>query len=246
MPTTFVELVADNYKVSIRKIGDYEAKRSLYVLLPIIAKQYGGRETLEGHLLKECTKLIVDRFSFLGVEEVQEAYRQWAAGEFKLKGGEMYGGVFTVRQLGMVLAAYNENRKKVVGELLRLSEKQIERNQEEARAERLRQKFEKEFPQMLMNAKTKITDWQEIPDYWYQAALKRGFFQLDRTEALEIFKEAEQLHTIGRWKGKPRKVFKESTIIRPKRNFNAEIQVIARKLTVFRKIINNPDLKIAV
>lgn len=216
--------------------------------LEYIAKNYGARKEVEKDTLKELSKFILEKFGFLALEEIRKAYQMWASEEIKVEGAEVYGGVFNVRQIGKVLAAYNEKRKTVLGNYLRIVQEEIEKSRQEERERQMKEKFEVEFPTIVMRAKETITDWREVPAYFYDSIQKRWGIQFEPGEAKQIFEDAKQLAEIEIKKGKDESIegglkARFEAIDREKA-FEEIAKTIARKITVFRKIIKNPDFQV--
>lgn len=215
-----------------------EAYKAINVMLPTIAQLYGQRNEVGDLIWKECTRLVYEKFPFLSVIELKEAYRQWSTGEIEVKGAEMYGGEFNVGQLGKILGAYCDRRKKVLGAFLRAKEDIQDQQRLNEKKEIMQRAFDDAFPGMIEKAKSEITDWRDVPAFWYDSALKRGMITFDQGEALQIFEDAKELEKIERIGEQEEKaatladVFKQTEVDPANR-----AKVIARKLTVFRKLI---------
>lgn len=245
----FVKFVAVCHKRQMRLDPINSMARLMAVEIEYIAKNYGARVEIGKASLTEFSKFVLEKFGYLAVEEIRKAYQMWASEEIKVEGGEIYGGSFNVRQIGKVLAAYNEVRKKVLGNYLRLTQDEIEQREQEAKATAMKEKFEAEFPSIVLKAKEKISDWREVPEYFYEAIKKRWGIPFENGEAKVIFEDAKELAIIeikldesesftgglkARFEAKERE-----------KNFDEIAKVIARKLTVFRKVIKNPNFQIA-
>lgn len=213
-----------------------------------IAKNYGARQEIEKDTLKEITKFIVEHFGFLALDEIRRAYQMWASEQIKVEGGEIYGGVFNVRQIGKVLAAYNEKRKVVLGNYLRIAQEEKEQAARLEKERWMKEKFEAEFPGILMKAKKTITDWREVPEYFYDSIQKRWGIEFEPGEAQKIFEDAKEIArleiagTLADSFGGGLKARFEA--LEREKSFEEIAKVIARKITVFRKIIKNSTFKV--
>lgn len=216
--------------------------------IEFVCKNYGARTEVTKDLAKECIKFIFEKFGYLAVDEIRKAYRMWASEEIKVEGGEIYGGSFNVRQIGKVLAAYNEKRKVVLGNYLRIAQEEKERIEQERRYQEMKARFEVEFPARLMKAKEAITDWREVPEYFYDSIQKRWGIKFEPGEAQEIFEDAKEIAhleiagTLADSFGGGLKARFEA--MEREKSFEEIAKVIARKIAVFRKIIKNPAFRV--
>lgn len=234
MKQDFAALVIAGYGKQIRHTE--QAAGQIFIELGQVVKLYGGRSEIDPEVLKEATKNIIDNFGFISVAEIREAYRQWANGETKVKGAEMYGGEFNAAQVGKIISAYCDRRKKVLGAYLREKEEQLEQEQREEKKRIMQEAFDKEFPRMIDRAREEITDWREVPEYWYSAAMKRDLIQFEHGEAVQIFKDAQELERMER-ANEEEAVTLADVFRQQEKNPIERAKVIARKLTVFRKLI---------
>lgn len=216
-----------------------------------VAKSYGARREITEEIQKESTRLVQEQFAFLAPQEITEAYRQWAAGELNLRKGEaeMYGGQFDAAQLGKILAAYAERRRKIVGQYLRTRQEEYEQKAREESVARKKAEFEKQFPATIEKLKATAQDWRECPEWIYEAARKRGLITFDNAqEAQGIYEDALQLARMelqgvydeAKEKG-GKSVFQMREIEREMKSedsIESRAKVIARKLSVFRKLCN--------
>jgi len=249
-----VKLVALAMTHSIRKTDPTTARRELLALIPLVAKEYGARYDIGKNVVIEAVRIILMKFSFLGFGEIREAYREWTTGEIEVKGGQMWGGEFTVAQMTFVLAAYCKNRKYLAAELDKQKALAAEEAAEEARKEAANAKFEIDFPQLIEAGKEKYNHWQQVPEFWFKAAWKRGLIKFGPGEADSIRAEAERIAEIERSaelrKSKSFSARVENRARKPQavgetskewmnRNPKQEAKVkrIARKLSVYRKLI---------
>lgn len=207
--------------------------------LPQVVKLYGGRTDIDNEILKECAKLIIEKFGFISIPEIKEAYRQWSIGEISVKGAEMYGGEFNASQLGKILGAYVTRRRKVLGTYLREKEEQKEAERREERHLIMKEAFDNEFPTIIAKATLSITDWRDVPAFWYEAANKRGMIKFEQGEAVQIFKDAQDLEKAERTSEEEESKTLADIFSKQQGNPLERAKVIARKLTVFRKVLAN-------
>lgn len=237
-----VEVALTGYQNKIRQLSKEEAAVKVTALVKHIAKAYGARAAIEPKVLEETVNLILEKFSILGLHEIIEAYRLWTIGEFTVKGGEMYAGVFHAGQIGRVLAAYTESRALIVGKYLTMKyEADKKRRKEEEEAAKKAQ-YEAEFVSYI--AGWSGQSWRDVPYHWYDTCLKRNMIQYAPGEKRKIWEKAQQLAKleITHEAEDEGNIFRKASL---QHQFECNVEdraiVIARKLTVFQKVL---DIKV--
>lgn len=246
---SFVEFVAKSHMAQIRKASDPAVTTAMVMSeVRAISSEYGAKKEIEISTAKECVKFIFERFGHLAVDEIRKAYRMWASEEILTKGAEFYSGSFNVAQIGKVLSAYNEVRKRVLGNYLSIVQAEQEELERQQKAETAKGRFEVEFPEIVMKAKETVGEWREVPAYFYESIQKRWPMRFEPGEAQEIFEEAKELASLEikkereeSYSGGLRARFEAMD---RERSFEEIAKTIARKIAVFRKVIKNPDFLI--
>ena len=237
-----LEAAIDGYHNQLRHMPPEEAFGRLMIALREAAQHYGARQPVLEGTFTECVRITRKKFAGLGIEEIREAYRMWAAGELNLRKGEaeMYGGQFNAAQLGKVLAAYMEQRKAALGAYLRELEA-YQREQERAnKAERLRQEYEEGFEKNLRAFQPKT--WREIPFHWFETAWKRGLIRLTEAERQELLADARALALEEAEEEKEGAgIFQRKQVEKliQGEGLEGRAKTIARKLALFRKFYQN-------
>lgn len=249
-PVDLVRSVQDGMNRQIRRLPDMDAKRGITVMIKEVAGSYGASQEIEGRTLADCIKLVQMEFGALALEEIRTAYRMWAANKTDAgKRGEMYGGAMNTAQLGAVLAAYCEERQRIVKELVYKQYEENERVEKERRAERQKSTFADEFARSLEEARQNPTDWRDVPEWWFASLKKRGKINFEPGEAEEIFEEARTLaemeaeREVGQTTGM-KKIDAQRALEAIQGGDEARAKVIARKIAVFRKVILNTDFSL--
>lgn len=244
------------YACQVRHMDKARAAGMIQIELERVAASYGARQDIGEGVFSECTQIIISKFPGIGVNEIREAYRMKAAGELESlpKGkGEMWGGVFNAEQLGAVLAAYMQQRRKALAAYLRHKAEVMEAAEKEAIRERQRSEFERAFPALIEKMKEEAKDWRDCPFYLFEASWKRGLIRLEEGEKESIMEDARQLARMeaenayaeaeesgGRGIFRMRELRKA---MEDERGIEARAKTIARQLTLYRKIVltkNNP------
>ena len=193
LPAKVINQCQEWHGSQIRKLPIDVAAASIGDELNKLAMQYGVREKPATEVVKECISLIGRKFAYLSPKELREAYRQWASGEIKVEGGEMYGGQINARQVGAVLFAYSEVRRSTMGKYLFAVEEAKER---EARAKKESEKkaaFEEVLANELSNAVQSADGWQDMKGYWFKILEDRGELKLTTEEKWQVYNACEKL-----------------------------------------------------
>ena len=249
-PTGLVQAAVNGYAAQIRHMEKVEAAAKIQIELARVAESYGARSEVPDTVFSECTQLIMAKFPGLGVNEIREAYRMKAANELEIPGGkgEMWGGVFNADQLGAVLSAYMEQRRRALGAYLRNKQKEMEAAQQEQIRQRQQEEFDREFPALIEKMKAEAKDWRDCYFWLYESAKSRGLIHFDNVqEAQEIFQDALELARLeaenaysDALEGGGLGVFKIRELQRAMENqagLEARARTIARQITLYRKIV---------
>jgi len=162
-----VQTAIKGHLEQIRHLQPETANAVLLAEVTRLAKEYGARQEIEQSVLVEATRFIIASFPWLGVREIRTAFRWHASGKTTDQAGEMYGGVFNVRALGAILAAYNETRKKIVAEYLELIAKEEAGREEAERRAKQKVAFEKNLLASVNRARAQKLPWNSIPADWH-------------------------------------------------------------------------------
>lgn len=262
-PKSFVELVDKGRKMPLRSFKNAEkAKTMILAAVVKISKSYGARnkgatkEDLQDlkDMLKECVEITLQKFSHLGIDEIQEAYRQHAAEETKAKSAEMYYGELNVTNYTRVLSAYNQKRMKVAAHLLDVDEDLKRKAHDQKLKEKWQQmkegSYRKYFAYNLVKnqnlGRYGAKSWRDMQIKDYDGALEFEYIQFkDKAERIEIFERAKKI-----WKTDIQKELADSgkthELKHLKKTFElglepdsakAQQQVIARKICLYEKAL---------
>lgn len=240
-----VEFVVEQNAFQIRKDVQGSVTTIQRELL-LLASEYGARGEIPSHILLEAVDFVVEKFGQLSPLEIREAYRAWASGEIEPDGAEIYGGVFNVRQLGKVLSAWDEHRAQIIWEFNKEEQRVLDEKNEAERLKKEAEEFERSFPIDLMEAKKTITDWNAVPFFWYDAIQERWPIKFEPGEANLIFEEAKKIAVaeIDEKVKNAINIFDRICINKKKDSLEESAKSIARKISVFRKVIQNPDFDV--
>ena len=188
-----LDAAINGYHNQLRHMPAEKAFARLMMAIKEVAQDYGARQAVLEETFTECVRITRKKFAGLGIGEVREAYRMWAAGELNMRKGEaeMYGGQFNAAQLGKVLAAYMEQRRVALGAYLRELEAYYRKQERASKKERLKREYEENFERNLRAFQP--ASWREVPFHWFETAWKRGLIRLTKTEQEEVLSQARIL-----------------------------------------------------
>jgi len=210
-----------------------------------LANKYGARVDAETPEIQEATVNIIQRFGFLGLNEIAEAYRQWANNEIEVTGAEMYGGEFNARQVGLIISAYNENRRKLVAAYLTEKAAYEEEKRRAQKSAKEQAQFETNFFYELMQARYEKRPWNKIPSAWYDFANARGWIRLEPGEKTEAWNQAvdeyeKEKRALIENERNTKGMRRATQLLREMeaKGGNDRVKAIAKKLLIHKKLIS--------
>lgn len=218
---------------------DFAAK---YLLIEIrkIAEQYGGRIKSDDAIIGECVKLTLNNFKLIGIEEVREAFRAYASGLLEVN-AEMYGGVFNVAVFGKVLSGWVEYRRKVIDKYLKIQQAAQQEENERRKEEFFKSKHDQEFENWIAKGKAEYKTWEDVPEWFYDTATRLKYLKIGKEEAIAIFDEAKKIAAMQKEEERGQIAMMKDARRLTAKGFDIEARqkTIARKIAVFRKLINH-------
>lgn len=195
----------------VRDLNPDSAYTVIGAAINFVAVRYGVRKEPEHGTLDECIRLVGSKFNYLSPVEIKEAYRMWAAGKLEIgSSAEMWGGEINARNLGAVLSAYAEWRKKDMAKYLSAVQQEREEKTREEKTAKAKAEFETNLFAELDEAVKDYEDWKQVKPYWFSALWKRKLISMtdeqieqikvDATE--EAKKERENREKTARDEGK--------------------------------------------
>jgi hypothetical protein len=239
-----VTMAIKGHLQQIRHIANPDEKdKRVIAAVTFLAKAYGTRHDISRETLDEAADFIIEQFYWLGVDEIQTAFRWHASGKIETKAGEMYGGVFNVRALGAILTEYNNVRKKIVAQYLEAVAKEEAAKEEAARKAKQKADFEKNLLASVDRARAQKLPWKSIPADWHDWLKKRGKLKYTDEEKRKAWEDAKD--EIETEKAEERKEAmigdKISRVVALKaigrQDDDARRIQLAKKLLVYRKLM---------
>lgn len=194
----YVRLMTRAIQRPLRRVPESDRAMLVAAAIIAVARDY-GTSLLPHHILEECVKMTNDKFSAICVDEIREAYRQFATGELGTgKEAESYRGEFNARNYGAIIGMYATKRRGVVAALTKEAHERQEASESEARIARQKAAFAKQFPADV-NALIRKPDasWQDVPGWWYDTLEKYGCISVPVEEKREIFEQAKRVAAAG-------------------------------------------------
>ena len=190
-----VQVIAEGRLSPIRSLDPMVASGGIGAAIRHLAPRYGARVQLDAGVVAECVAIARDNFSQLGLPEIVQAYRLWAAGRFASL--EMYGGQFTATQFGRVLADYVTYRHAIQMELAGQEADQMADRRRTEREERHAAHYQRlvaEFPHDVQLAREHdlFERPSAVPRNWYELAEHHGMITYEPGEKLALCQRAER------------------------------------------------------
>lgn len=178
----------------VRDLEPQDAYNVIGAAINQVATSYGVNEEPAKETLDECIRLIGSKFGHLSPLEIRTAYRMWVAGELQVgKEAEMWGGRINARNLGAVISAYSQYRKKDMAKYLNAIQNATEDEARKAKEAQAKADFEQQFAEELAQAVESMENWKQVKPFWFPILWKRQMITM-KTEQIEAIKvEAAEL-----------------------------------------------------
>ena len=182
-----VQLVVQNRDFRLFKIGIKEAIPKITQVLNQILPVYGIEPKPEQ--LIELTDFVAS-YKLLSVDEIKLAFEKFAKDELNLNEHKLYGKM-DLHAIGRILTAYITWRQKIYFAM----DSDIQaKKEEEDRIKRLgkvSEEYDKDFDNKLKNFQKPL---EEIPVFWYDECVKRGYInEWNEGEKEALWEEAQEM-----------------------------------------------------
>ena len=163
-----VQLVIQNRELRIFKTGIKEAIPKITQVLNQILPVYGIEPKPEQ--LIELTDFVAS-YKLLSVDEIKLAFEKFAKDELNLNEHKLYGKI-DLHAIGRILTAYITWRQKIYFAMD--SDLQAKKDEEDRikRLGKVAEDYDKDFDNKLKNFNKTL---EEIPIFWYDECVKRGY-----------------------------------------------------------------------
>jgi hypothetical protein len=226
-----IQLVIDNREKRLFKTGIVESLPKINQVVKQILPLYGIDASPE-HLV-EVTQFITT-YKLIAVDEIKLAFEKFARQELNIDDHKLYGKV-DLAAIGRILTAYITWRQKVYFTVDMEDEKKRGKMEEEQRQIEAKRKFYEEFPEMLSGFKGQ--SYEDIPAYWYDAAMEAGLIGYAEGEKRAIWEEAQDIASKQKIQADSYIDFK-TQLHRAAEESKKRAVIIAQKLAVWRIVLN--------
>ena len=226
-----IQLVIDNREKRLFKTGIVESLPKINEVVKNILPLYGIDASPE-HLV-EVTQFITS-YKLIAVDEIKLAFEKFARQELNIDEHKLYGKV-DLAAIGRILTAYINWRQKVYFTVDMEDEKKRAKMNEEQRQIEAKRKFYEEFPEMLTGFKGE--SYEDVPVYWYDAAMQAGLIGYADGEKRAIWEEAQEIASKQKIQADSYIDFK-SQLHRVEEEGKKRAIIIAQKLAVWRIVLN--------
>jgi len=163
-----VQLVIQNRELRIFKTGIKEAIPKITMVLTQLLPVY-GIEAKPEQILK-LTDFIAS-YKLLSVDEIKLAFEKFAKDELNLNEHKLYGKI-DLHAIGRILTSYTTWRQKIYYAMD--SDLQAKKDEEDRikRLGKVAEEYDKDFYNKLKNFNKTL---EEIPIFWYDECVKRGY-----------------------------------------------------------------------
>lgn len=157
----------------------------------------------ESTTIDECAATILSHYPHLNISEIREAFRMASVGETEVNLNAYYG-LFSVRIVGDILAAYSDVRTQAVRQMRARLQAEQDAAENEQRAEILKGKFGTLSEQFadLKTKNDKYPRWQDLPAWFCEKAIRENIVEFSHDEKGKTWVTAKHwaVNQLGMWR----------------------------------------------
>jgi hypothetical protein len=182
-----VQLVIQNRELRIFKTGTKEAMPKVTEVFSQLLPVY-GIEAKPEHLI-EITEFVLT-YKLLAVDEIRLAFEKFAKQELDINDHKLYGKV-DLHAIGRILTAYINWRQKIYFAMDSDIQAKKEEEDRMKRLGKVAEEYDKDFDNKLKNFQKPL---EEIPVFWYDECVKRGYInEWKEGEKEALWAEAQEM-----------------------------------------------------
>ena len=225
-----VQLVIQNRELRIFKTGIKEAIPKITQVLNQILPVYGIDPKPEQ--LIELTDFVAS-YKLLSVDEIKFAFEKFAKDELNLNEHKLYGKM-DLHAIGRILTAYITWRQKIYFAMD--SDLQAKKDEDDRikRLGKVAEEYDKDFDNKLKNFNKTL---EEIPIFWYDECMKRGYINdwfYGEKEAL--WEEAQEM-ALNEKPESDNMIDRKNHLRKIEEGNMPRARALAYKLAVWRKVL---------
>jgi hypothetical protein len=230
---THVERIVNHRDNRIMKIGFQAAYAQVYNLITTLFPMYGIDGAKEYYM--EVADHIGRNYKLLAPEEIKTAFELFSTQQLDLDEDIKFYGKVNLHTLGKILSAYMLYRNKITYQIDKEKQDKLEQEILDRKRQLSSKEYDRDFENKLRNFQS--NDFNDIPIYWYDMAVRLGYLTWKDGEKEALWEEAKEIaknlppdsDNVYDRKAHMRKIT-EGNLPRAK--------VIAYKLAVYKKVIN--------
>ena len=225
-----VQLVIQNRELRIFKTGIKEAIPKITQVLNQILPVYGIEPKPEQ--LIELTDFVAS-YKLLSVDEIKLAFEKFAKDELNLNEHKLYGKM-DLHAIGRILTAYITWRQKIYFAMD--SDLQAKKDEEDRikRLGKVAEEYDKDFDNKLKNFNKTL---EEIPIFWYDECVKRGYInEWFYGEKEELWAEAQEM-ALNEKPESDSMIDRKNHLRKIEEGNMPRARALAYKLAVWRKVL---------
>ena len=169
------------------KIGFHAAYSQVYHLIGNIFPLYGIDGTKEFYM--EVADHIGRNYKLLAPEEIKTAFELFSTQQLDLDEDIKFYGKINLHTLGKIINAYMVYRNKITYHLDKEKQDRLDQEMIDKKRKALTKDYDADFDNKL---KTFNKTLEEIPIFWYDECVKRGYIVWEDGEKEKIWKEAKE------------------------------------------------------
>ena len=225
-----VQLVIQNRELRIFKTGIKEAIPKITQVLTQLLPVYGIEPKPEQ--LIELTDFIAS-YKLLSVDEIKLAFEKFAKDELNLNEHKLYGKI-DLHAIGRILTAYITWRQKIYFAMD--SDLQAKKDEEDRikRLGKVAEEYDKDFDNKLKNFNKTL---EEIPIFWYDECVKRGYInEWKEGEKEALWAEAQEM-ALNEKPESDSMIDRKNHLRKIEEGNMPRARALAYKLAVWRKVL---------
>ena len=225
-----VQLVIQNRELRIFKTGIKEAIPKITQVLTQLLPVYGIEPKPEQ--LIELTDFIAS-YKLLSVDEIKLAFEKFAKDELNLNEHKLYGKI-DLHAIGRILTAYITWRQKIYFAMD--SDLQAKKDEEDRikRLGKVAEDYDKYFDNKLKNFNKTL---EEIPIFWYDECVKRGYINdWKEGEKEALWAEAQEM-ALNEKPESDSMIDRKNHLRKIEEGNMPRARALAYKLAVWRKVL---------
>jgi hypothetical protein len=175
--------------------------QTIGAMVSLCATMYCGmqKEKMLTETIQESVRFVFKNYSFIGVQEIREAFSLAAANTFEGVNMTAFFGTFTISMLGDILSAYQKYRNPIIYKAYELIIKEETKIKEEGEkhqknAQALTQ-IEQDIEQAIIAVQSGVPmiweSWHDVPVHYAEIAVREGWVEISAEMKKVIWEKAK-------------------------------------------------------